>query len=78
MSRGYTEDRTEDVKRMYRGCPENVQRMSRGCPANVQRMSRRCPEDVQRISRGCPEGIQRGPKDLLRRNWGCIVMHTSA
>jgi hypothetical protein len=45
---------------------------------DVQRMSKECPEDLQRMSRGCPKGIQRGPKDLQRKDWGCIIMHTSA
>ena len=65
MSRGYTEDRTEDVKRMYRGCPENVQQMSRGSPEDVQKMSRGCPEDIQRMSRGHPEGSKGSPKEGL-------------
>ena len=71
---------TKDVRRMLstRRCPEHVKRMSRGCPEDVQKMSRGCPEDFQRISIGCQEGIQRGPKDLQRKGWGCIIMHTSA
>ena len=54
----------------YKECLEEVKRMSRGSPEDIQRM----PEDIQRM----PEGIQRGPKDLQRKDWGCIVMHTSA
>ena len=42
--------------------------MTRGCPEDIQKMSRGFPEDILRM----PEGIQRGPKDLQRKDWGCI------
>ena len=67
----FDEKITKNVSTKSRGCPDDIQRMVRGWSEDVQRISRGYPEDV-------PKGIQRGPKDLQRKDWGCIVMHTSA
>ena len=70
----------------YKGCLKDVRMTSTGCRdkdskkikiylEDVQRMSKGFPKDVLRMSKGHPEGSK---GDLQRKDWGCIIMHTSA
>ena len=61
----FDERNTKDVWRISEGCQDDVYRMSRGFPKDVLRMSKE----------GHPEGSK---GDLQRKDWGCIIMHTSA
>ena len=74
------------LQRMFEGYQKDVRMTSTGCREkdskklkiyleDVQRMSKGFPKDVLRMSKGHPEGSK---GDLQRKDWGCIIMHTSA
>ena len=71
MSEGYQ----KDVRMTSTGCRDKDSKKIKIYLEDVQRMSKGFPKDVLRMSKGHPEGSK---GDLQRKDWGCIIMHTSA
>ena len=66
---------SEDVRMTSTGCRDKDSKKIKIYLEDVQRMSKGFPKDVLRMSKGHPEGSK---GDLQRKDWGCIIMHTSA
>ena len=71
MSEGYQ----KDVRMTSTGCRDKDSKKIKIYLEDVQRMSKGFPKDILRMSKGHPEGSK---GVLQRKDWGCIIMHTSA
>ena len=63
------------IQRMSEGYQKDVRMTSTGCRDKDSKKIKIYLEEVQRMSKGHPEGSK---GDLQRKDWGCIIMHTSA
>ena len=71
----FDEKNTKDVRMTSTGCRDKDSKKIKIYLEDVQRMSKGFPKDILRMSKGHPEGSK---GVLQRKDWGCIIMHTSA